>query len=168
AANLIHQTHGDECKNQVHRAGDDNIEKNIRNFEAGGGKDLLGIVEDDVDATPLLENREDNPDEERLSNAGLEQLSELRFFCLIHYGRPDLSERLIAISAAADLSEDAPRLVSCTLGREPARAFRDHERPNEEQSRWYRGHAKHPAPPHLPVPRIQNVRRTGGRRNGPR
>ena len=38
------------------RAGDDDVEKNIGDLVSGSGKDLLRVIEDYIDAAPLLED----------------------------------------------------------------------------------------------------------------
>ena len=59
-----------EREDHVDRAGDDDVEENVGDLVSGCGKDLLRIVEDHVDAAPLLQNREHNAEQQALCHSG--------------------------------------------------------------------------------------------------
>ena len=63
----VDEPDGDEGEDQVDRAGDDDVEQDVADAVAGGREDLLGVVEDDVDAAPLLEDGQDDADDEDLA-----------------------------------------------------------------------------------------------------
>src|ERR1039458_8568946 len=64
---------------------------------------------------------------------------------------------------AADPLENRLGSLPLPVLGQPARAFRHEEHRNQEQQRGNGGHAKHPAPPLLAVPRLQDL---GRRRAG--
>jgi len=49
---------GEEGEDQIDRSHDDDVQKNGRNFVTGSGEDILGVIENDVDATPLHDERQ--------------------------------------------------------------------------------------------------------------
>ena len=77
AAEPVDGADGDEGEDQVDRAGDDDVEQDVGDVVAGGREDLLGVVEDDVDAAPLLKDGQDDAEEQDLGQAGLEQVAEV-------------------------------------------------------------------------------------------
>lgn len=69
SAQPVDEADGDEGEDQVDRAGDDDVEEDAAHAVARGGEDLIGVVEDDVDAAPLLVDGQDDADDEHLGQA---------------------------------------------------------------------------------------------------
>src|SRR5665213_416755 len=63
-----------ERKHQIDCSGNHDIEEDVGDLVASCSKNLLRIVEDDVDATPLLKNREHHAQEQHLSYSRRGQL----------------------------------------------------------------------------------------------
>ena len=57
-ANAIDEAEREQRENEVDRAGDDDVEENAADAVAGAAIDVFGVVEDDVDAAPLLQDGE--------------------------------------------------------------------------------------------------------------
>ncbi len=66
---------GNQGEDEVDCAGDDDVEEDVRDLIAGGGEDFLRVVEDDVDAAPLLEDGEQDAEEQDSGDAGRGELS---------------------------------------------------------------------------------------------
>ena len=71
----IDQTHRDQCEDQIDGARDHDIEQDIADAIAGAAINLIGIVEQDVDAAELLQNRQHDADQQKSAYVGREQAS---------------------------------------------------------------------------------------------
>src|ERR1700730_5134640 len=58
AAEAVYKNHGEHGEDEVNGAGDDDVEEYIVGSVAGAAIDFGGVVEEDVDAGPLLEHSE--------------------------------------------------------------------------------------------------------------
>ena len=121
---------GIECDKGEHHIGDtrdDNIDEHAIHVEASSDKYLLGIVEDDIGATPLLEHGHHQSEQQHPTITGFHQLAESGLL-------------LTAIRLGLSLQLQKHR----TLGNEET-----HQQ--EEGSRQGLG-PEHPAPPPLHIP----------------
>ena len=82
----VHRAERDECRHHVHDAGDDDIEEDRAHAVAGRAEDLFGVVEDHIDAAPLLQHGKGDADEEDAAHAGGEEVAEVH---LPHFFRGD-------------------------------------------------------------------------------
>ena len=73
AAVTVYENHGDEAGDEVDGAGDDDVEEDLADGVAGGAIDFVGVVEEDVDARPLLKNGEQAGDDGPLAGAWKEE-----------------------------------------------------------------------------------------------
>ena len=64
--------HGEDY---IDGAGDDDIEEDAGDLVAGGGEDLLRIIEDNVDAAPLLKHGEHKAEYQRAGNTRLSEFA---------------------------------------------------------------------------------------------
>src|ERR1700745_191754 len=75
ATKAVDENHGEHGEDEVNGAGDDDVEKYIVGSVAGAAIDFGGVVEEDVDAGPLLEHREGHATEEDLAECGKKKLA---------------------------------------------------------------------------------------------
>jgi hypothetical protein len=121
-------------RRQIHRAGPGDVLEHARNVIAGGAEDLLGVIEDDVDAAPLLEHREHHAEHKHLAHLRLQQVREahpLDFFACQR--GLDVGDRRIRIGLAANFGQDAARALGFTVFCQPTRAFRHEQHAHEKQ-----------------------------------
>src|SRR5690349_18199415 len=79
----ILESDGNKCEDQVDSSGNDNIEQNVGNGVSGCGEDLFRVVENYVDAAPLLQHRQNNPKRQHPQHPAFEQNSEIHLVCMI-------------------------------------------------------------------------------------
>ena len=82
----------------------------------------MRVVEDDVDAAPLLEHRQHHADDEDGAHRGFAQLRQ-RYLVrrLPHQSLADLGQRLLGIGIPANLAEHAGRQLILAIFGQPAR-----------------------------------------------
>ena len=64
AADAVDKEHGEQGEDEIDGAGDDDVEQDVVHAVAGAAIDLFRIVEEDVDAAPLLQHRQADADEQ--------------------------------------------------------------------------------------------------------
>ncbi len=139
AAKTIHHAEGDQGADQVDGAGDHDIEQDAVDVVAGAAVDLFGVVEDDVDAAPLLQHGEEDADGQHLAQARNQQ-------------RAPRSDARFGIGGT----------------RQPTRAFGDKACAHEEDDGGKGDRGEHPAPGVLAVPGLADELAGGARRHRPR
>ena len=125
----VHDRHGDEREEKVDRAGNHDIQHDLVRTQPGRAVHLFRIVEQDVDAAPLLQYRKHNADEQNLARASTQGPAPFGGLCLLGAqttcDRLDFSLRIGR--AAADPLQHLRRLVDASAYEEPSRAFRNCE-----------------------------------------
>jgi len=77
AAELVDREDNHEREEQVHHARDHDIEHDPTNAVSGGFEHLLGVVEDHVDAAPLLEDGQEDAKADDPQEPGLDKIAEV-------------------------------------------------------------------------------------------
>ena len=129
-AQPVYGVKGDDGEHKVGDAGDYDVKEHVANLIASLLEDLLGIVEDDIRATPLLEDGDEDAKNQDGSVAPGKQ------------GRKTAS--VLCSRGVAFMSTHLQ--PSRTLGNEQAENKKDGGREHR--------HPKHPAPSHLSIPRL--------------
>src|SRR5579859_7843274 len=75
AAKAVDEEHGEHGEDKVDGAGDHDVEEYIVGSVAGAAIDLGSIVEEDVDAGPLLQRSEGDAHKQNLPEAGEQKLA---------------------------------------------------------------------------------------------
>src|ERR1039457_7069630 len=75
AAKAVYENHGEQGEDEVNGAGDDDVEEYIVGSVAGAAIDFGGVVEEDVDAGPLLEHSEGDANKEDLAECWKKKLA---------------------------------------------------------------------------------------------
>ena len=76
SSEMIDLPEGEDRRDDVHDPDDHLAVERFRHLEARLGEDPRAVVDDDVDAGKLRENRNADPQEERPPESGLEQLAD--------------------------------------------------------------------------------------------
>jgi len=76
SADAVDEENGEEGEYEYGEAGVNYVLHGGADGVAGGGEDVFGVVEDDVEAAPLLEGGEDHADEDDHEELGFEEVAE--------------------------------------------------------------------------------------------
>ena len=145
AAELVDDGHGEEGGAEVHGAEQDGLLVAGELGEAGGGKNVVRVIEDGVDAGELVEHADGDGEENGQAVFALEKgLGLLR--ALEMDGVDDFVELGFADSGMPIISRTRAGLVNAILRDQPARAARDAEEQDGEEERGEGGDAELPAP----------------------
>ncbi len=103
---IVHGKDCDDRGDQADGAGDDNIEHQLADSVAGGGKNGIGMRKNDVHAAPLLKKGEHHADQQDVSHFWFEQLAEIDFLDFVDQRCFNLVDRLSGVVRAADPVEE--------------------------------------------------------------
>ena len=143
------------------------VEQHLSKIVAGIGEYLLGIVENDVSATPLLEYSHSyaEPQHQAVRSAKQHTQSPLsrRTFLIVCIS--DCLQLCLGISATPYLRENIQGFAAMAFHGKPPGTLRDEEHKHKEQTGGERGAPEHPAPSLQHVP---GIRRRDGHARGHR
>ena len=80
SAEFIDDSHADEGEDHVGETDDDEVEHDAIDGESGIAEDVWCVVEDDVDAAPLLEDGDEDAQREDGEHLGFENLADADLF----------------------------------------------------------------------------------------
>src|SRR6266567_3881633 len=154
APEAVDEDHGEHGEDEVNCAGDDDVEKYIVGSVAGATIDFGGVVEEDVDAGPLLEHSEGDANKEDLAECGKKKLAPgglgeggvgtLRGF--------DAGNFSAGVGGATNAFENRAGITVATDAAEPAGALGNEEGGDGEDEGRRGDSGEHPSPSVLHVP----------------
>jgi hypothetical protein len=113
----------------------------------GGFENVFGIIEDDIDAAPLLEHRESAADQKHFKQSRFKQITKTALSTTVFVqGIFHIANFIVSVGFPADAAQDRSGLVAQSTLDQPARAFRKNNRTDEEGNRGHYHSDKHPAP----------------------
>src|SRR6266403_2576256 len=144
AAELVDYGHAQQSGEQVHASYGHCLQVARELAEAGGGKNVVQVVEDGIDAGELVEHADGDGQENGVAVFAAEEgLILLQAFQMD--GANDFLQLGFRIVCAHFL-QDLARFVHAPFGDQPARTWRDAKEHDQKQDGGQRSHAKWPAP----------------------
>jgi hypothetical protein len=154
----VDEPQSNKSKDKIDGPGDDDVEHDTADTVTGVAVNLLSVIEDHVDSTPLLKHSQKNTDSEDAHNRSGQQLTSPQgALGLGGQSSLDLGKRVISIPLIAYLDERGAGLLSLSVFHQPARAFRDQQRAEQKDKRGHRDGREHPAPAELAIPRYSDL-----------
>lgn len=147
-ADPVDEDHGDHGADDVDDRRGERVEEGVRRVDADRLPERRGVVERDVDADELLEDREPDTDpDDRLEEEGAaEQVLEDRLVLPLH-GPLDLGDPGVQVDTVAlDLAQHLTGALVPADGDQEARRLGDREGQQPVEHRRYDHHAEHDLP----------------------
>ncbi len=153
ASPAIDSENGDEGKDEVHNTGENDVDQDVTDRITSRLKNILGIVENDVDPAPLLKHSQEHSQCDDPKKAGVQEIGRSHPSNLfLRKSFPDLRDGTACIRRAAYSTENSLCHSSLPPFHQPARTFWHKKHQYKKRGGRNGLRPEHPAPSPLPVP----------------